>query len=209
MARLLKSIGFRQCCLVTLFLLGSGLLTRDYFTWTLEVSWVVVGLLPLAVLAARGTRLTSLLRWGLFVHAIILIYGGLYTYELTPAGEWARHLFGSDRNHYDRLGHFAQGFIPALLWREVFIRSRATSDPGWTEFFVFMCCMAFTAMFELIEFATALAFGDASTAYLGSQGDIWDAQWDMLFCGFGALTSIVLLSRAHRRQTRRLIAETP
>jgi len=189
---------------VVVFLVCSGFVAHDRFTWCLEVSWVALGLLVLAALAADRVRLTPLLRLGLMLHAFILIYGGIYTYEFVPLGDWMKDAFGFARNHYDRIGHFAQGFFPALLLREVFTRSRAANGVGWTELFVFLGCMAFTAFFELIEFGTALAFGQASNAYLGSQGDIWDAQWDMLFCGVGALASIFFLGPLHWRQLCRL-----
>ena len=108
-----------------------------------------------------------------------------------------KELFGFERNHYDRIGHFAQGFIPAVLIREVLMRHHVVNGLGWLEFVVFAGCMAFTGIFEIIEFAAAKLLADASHAYLGSQGDIWDAQWDMLLCGVGAALSILIFRRLH------------
>jgi len=171
-----NSIGTWQWLVVLGYLLLSGLQPHDRFTWLLEVSWVAVGLVIVIRLSLRGTTITPLLAWLLTLHALILIYGGWHTYERVPLGEWMQSTFGWERNHYDRIGHFAQGFIPAVLIREVLIRHEVVHGRGWLEWIVFAGCMAFTGLFEILEFAAALSFGGASDAYLGSQGDIWDAQ---------------------------------
>ena len=114
-----------------------------------------------------------------------------------PLGEWLKELWGFERNHYDRIGHFTQGFVPAVLIREVFLKYKVVNGWVWLEFVVFAGCMAFTGIFEIIEFTAAKLFGDASLAYLGSQGDVWDAQWEMLLCGFGTIASILLLRCFH------------
>ncbi len=186
-------------------LILSGINPEDRFTWMLENAWIFAGLAVVAWLRFRGTPLTQLLGWAIFFYSLFLIYGGYYTYEKTPLGNWMMDSFGFTRNNYDRIGHVLQGFVPAILYREVFYRNRVVNGKGWLEAVVFACCMAFTAIFEIIEFATALCFGGASALYLGSQGDVWDAQWDMVCCGIGAIISIVLLSGIHRRQLHKII----
>jgi putative membrane protein len=188
------------------FLIVSGVHPHDRFTWLLEVSWVMVGLAALGYIGYKGIPLSTPLKIALFIHSLILIYGGWYTYELTPLGDAVSAVFGFDRNHYDRAGHFAQGLFPAILYREVLVRAKAVAEKWWRELFVFALAMAFSALFEIIEFLSALAFGAASNAYLGSQGDIWDAQWDMIYCGLGALICIVFFSKWHCRMIEKLNA---
>ena len=159
-----------------------------------------------AGLGYKGVPLSTPLKIALFIHSLILIYGGWYTYELTPLGDAVSAVFGFDRNHYDRLGHFAQGLFPAMLYREVLVRAMAVTGKWWRELFVFALAMAFSALFEIIEFLSVLSFGAASNAYLGSQGDIWDAQWDMVYCGLGALVCIVFFSKWHCRMIKKLNA---
>ena len=195
----LRSIGVWQFVVVLVFLIISGVNPHDRFTWLLEVSWVGAGLILVVHLSRKGITPTTLLAWLLMLHAIILIYGGWHTYERVPLGNWMKETFGFERNHYDRIGHFAQGFIPAVLIREVLVRQKVVNGGGWLEFVVFAGCMAFTGIFEIIEFGAAVFFGDASDAYLGSQGDVWDAQWDMLLCGMGVIVSILLFRRKHFR----------
>lgn len=179
------------------FLIVSGINPQDRFTWFLEVSWVFLGLGVLAYLQYNDIPLSTPLKIALFIHSLILIYGGWYTYELTPLGDAISAVFGFERNHYDRVGHFAQGLFPAVLYREVLVRANAAAGKWWRELFVFALAMAFAAVFEILEFFSVLTFGAASDAYLGSQGDIWDAQWDMFYCGFGALVCIVFFSKWH------------
>jgi len=195
--KLFKSVGFWQFLLVLGFLVVSGVNPHDRFTWLLEISWVAAGLILIIALFRKGITPTTLLAWMLMLHAFILIYGGWYTYERVPFGDWMKEVFGFERNHYDRIGHFAQGFIPAVLIREVLVKHRVVNGWGWLEFMVFAGCMAFTGIFEIIEFGAAVIFGDASDAYLGSQGDVWDAQWDMLLCAMGTVVSILLFRRLH------------
>lgn len=201
--------GFPLYILVLIYLIYSGLSPQDRFTWWLEVSWVIVGLMILGYHQFyRKTRtqlqnqpwLTSSLKIALFLHALILIYGGHYTYELVPFGEWMKVIFGFERNHYDRIGHVAQGLFPAVLIREVLFRYNATPTGFWRELFVFCACMAFTGLFEVLEYAAAIAFGGASDAYLGSQGDPWDAQNDMVMCGVGTIASIVMWRPLHLKE---------
>jgi putative membrane protein len=140
--------------------------------------------------------------WALILHSVVLIVGGIYTYSLVPAGAWMQELLARPRNDYDRLGHFMQGFAPALLWREVFLRNAIVRGRGWLFVIVNGMCLAFAAAFELLEFAVAMILGEASWAYLGSQGDIWDAQWDMLFCVIGANAALLALGPVQDREMR-------
>jgi putative membrane protein len=198
--RVWQTTGFWLFAATLGFLALTAVNPYDRFTWFLENVWVVAGLGIVAWMGLTGRTMTGLLAWALCLHAIILIYGGWYTYEHTPFGNWMRDAFGFERNHYDRIGHFVQGFFPAVLYREVLVRFRAVNGAGWRELLVFAVCMAFTAIFEILEFLAAAGFGSDSDSYLGMQGDIWDAQWDMLYCGFGAVVSIALLCRWHMRQ---------
>jgi putative membrane protein len=184
--------------LVVLLVL-SGIHPHDYFTWVLEVFPVLIGVPILVWIYPRFpfTRLVYTLLW---LHAIILMVGGHYTYAQVPLGFWMEHAFGFARNHYDRIGHFAQGFIPALLAREIFIRASPLRGSRWLPIVVICFCLAFSAFYELIEFWTALASGAAATDFLGTQGDPWDTQWDMQFALIGALVSLLTLSRVHDRQ---------
>jgi putative membrane protein len=182
-----------------LVLVWSGVAPRDWFTWLLEVAPVLIGA-PILVALRKRFRLTRLVYTLLWIHAIILMVGGKYTYAEVPLGFRLQDLFGFARNHYDRIGHFAQGFIPAMLAREVFIRRSPLAGSRWLPFVVVCFCLAFSALYELIEFWTALATGDAAEAFLGTQGDVWDTQWDMQLALLGAVTALATLSRAHDRE---------
>jgi putative membrane protein len=188
--------------LVVLLLL-SGIHPHDRFTWVLEVFPILIGV-PVLVWIYPRFRLTRLVYTLLWLHAIILMVGGHYTYAQVPLGFWMEQAFGFTRNHYDRIGHFAQGFIPALLAREVFIRASPLGRSRWLPFVVVCFCLAFSAFYELIEFWTALASGAAATDFLGTQGDPWDTQWDMQLALVGAIVSLLTLSRLHDRQLAEL-----
>jgi putative membrane protein len=167
---------------------------HDYFTWVLEVFPIVLGV-PILVATYRRFRFTPLVYRLLFVHALILMIGGHYTYAQVPLGFWMRDAFGFARNHYDRIGHFAQGFVPALVVREVLLRRSPLVRGKWLFFIVTSICLALSASYEFIEWWTALATGDAAEAFLGTQGDPWDTQWDMFLALIGALTGQGLLAR--------------
>lgn len=184
-------------------LVASGIAPHDRLTWALEVSWVAVAL-PLLIVTRRHFPLTPLLYRLLFLHALILILGGYYTYARVPLGFWAADLFGFTRNHYDRLGHVAQGFIPAILAREILVRRSPLAGSRWLPILVVCICLAFSAFFELIEWSSALVLGADAAAYLATQGDPWDTQADMLCALLGAIAALALLSRLHDRQFRRL-----
>jgi putative membrane protein len=171
-------------------------------SWLLEV---VPGLLLVAYMAAtfKKQRLSNLVYIGTFVHVLILIYGGCYTYALTPLGNWARDTFHFARNHYDRVGHLALGFFPALFTRETLIRTSPVKEGKWLFFIALSIVFAFGAFWELLEWWTTLfVAGDVGQAFLGSQGDIWDAQWDMFLVGVGAALALTFLSGAHDRSMK-------
>jgi putative membrane protein len=180
-------------------LFWSGIDPHDRFTWLLEVAPVLIGL-PIVIATRRRFPLTPLLYVLLAVHAVILMVGGKYTYAEVPAGFWVRDWLGLARNHYDRLGHFAQGFVPAILAREILWRRSPLRGSRWLGFVVVSICLAFSAFYELIEWWTAAATGEAAEAFLGTQGDPWDTQWDMFLALLGAISALVLLRRVHDRQ---------
>jgi putative membrane protein len=174
-------------------------------TWVLEVFPIFLAV-PVLVATAKRFPLTPLAYRLLFVHALILMLGGHYTYAKVPLGFWAQDALHLGRNHYDRLGHFAQGFVPAIIAREVLLR-RSPLRPGkWLFFLVTCVCLAVSASYELIEWLAALLGGASADAFLGTQGDVWDTQWDMLMAGVGAVSALLLLSRVHDRQLERLNA---
>lgn len=183
--------------LVALVVSGAAPLERG--TWFLEVVWVLIAL-PLVLLTWRRFPLSTLLCWLLVLHAVVLAYGGHYTYAETPLGDWARDAFDLDRNHYDRLGHVVQGFVPAIAVRELLLRLTPLRVGGWLFALVTAVCLAISACFELVEWAAAMALGAGADAFLATQGDVWDTQWDMFLALIGALLAQLLLSRWHDRQ---------
>jgi putative membrane protein len=168
-------------------------------TWVLEVFPIFIAL-PILVATAKRFPLTPLAYRLLFVHAIILMIGGHYTYAKVPLGFWVQDALHLARNHYDRLGHFAQGFVPAIVAREVLLRRSPLGRGKWLFFLVTCVCLAVSASYELIEWVAALLGGSSADAFLGTQGDVWDTQWDMFTALVGALSALVLLSRVHDRQ---------
>jgi len=189
--------------LLAAVLVWSGIAPKDRLTWWLEVAPVLIGL-PIVLATRRRFPLTPLLYVLLVLHAVILLVGGHYTYAEVPLGFWVQEALGLARNHYDRLGHFAQGFVPAILVREFLVR-RSPIRSGGSLFFLVTCvCLAFSAFYELIEWWTALVSGEAAAAFLGTQGDVWDTQWDMLLALVGAVSAQLILGRIHDRQLSRL-----
>ena len=178
----------------------SAIGARDYPTWALEVFPAVVAIV-LIVYTWRRFPLTPLLYWLILVHAVILMVGGHYTYAEVPAGEWLRELTGGARNDYDKLGHIAQGFVPAILAREILIRRDVLNKTrGWLALFVISICLAFSAFYELLEWWVAIVAGLAADAFLGTQGYAWDTQSDMFLAMVGAVAALVLMSGVHDRQ---------
>ena len=181
----------------------SGIGPHDRATWWLEVGPILIAV-PILVLTARRFPLTPLAYRLIFVHALILMLGGHYTYAEVPAGFWLKDALGLARNPYDRLGHFAQGLVPAIVVREVLIR-RSPLKPGkWLTFLVLCVCLAISALYELVEWWAALIGGEGADAFLGTQGDQWDTQWDMLVALLGAATALLVFSRLHDREIARL-----
>jgi putative membrane protein len=180
-------------------LVWSGIGPHDRFTWVLEVFPIFIGVPVLVALYPR-LRLTPLVYTLIWIHAGILMLGGHYTYARVPLGFWMEEWFGFHRNHYDRIGHLAQGFIPAMVAREIFIRRSPLRGTRWLPFMTVCFCLAFSAFYELIEFWTALTTGEGATDFLGTQGDPWDTQWDMMLALIGSIAALVLLSRWHDRQ---------
>ena len=176
----------------------------DRLTWWLESLPVFIGL-PILWLSRRPFPLTRLVYYFLFAHAALLLVGAHYTYARVPLGFWVQDWFDFSRNNYDRLGHITQGFVPALLAREIFIRRQVVKPGRWLFFLVLCFCLAFSAFYELIEWWTAVLAGDGSTEFLGVQGDIWDAQWDMLLALLGAIAAQLLLAQRQDLQIKRLI----
>lgn len=184
-------------------LLWSGIMPKDRFTWWLEVLPALVGV-PILVLTYRWFRFTPL-SYGLFlVGAVGTLIGGHYTYSEVPAFNWLRDGFGLERNYYDRVGHFAQGFCPAIPMRELLVRRTRLKSGGWVFFLVTCFCLALAALYEIMEWIIAVTVGSGSTAFLGTQGDEWDAQWDMVLAFVGAMISMLMFNKWHDRQMRRL-----
>ncbi len=181
----------------------SLVLPHDYFTWILEVFPAVIGL-ALVIATRRRFPLTPLLYTLLTVHAIILMVGGHYTYAEVPLGFWMKEAFHLARNDYDRIGHFAQGFVPAIIAREILIRRNVVRSRGWRYYIIVSICLAISATYELFEWRVAVASGASSDAFLGTQGDPWDTQEDMATCLAGALVAPLLLGGLHDRQIARI-----
>jgi putative membrane protein len=184
-------------------LLVSGIQPYDRLTWWMETLPVMLGV-ALLVGTRRRFPLTPLAYRLLFVHGLILMLGGAYTYARVPLGFWVQDAFDLARNHYDRLGHLAQGFIPAMLTREILLRQTPLKPGGWLFFLTACVVLAFSACYEFTEWGAALAMGGDAEAFLATQGDVWDTQWDMFLALIGALTAQVLLSRRHDRALKRL-----
>ena len=162
---------------------------------------------PILIASHRRFPLTPLLYRLLFLHALILMVGGHYSYAKVPLGFWLQDLFDFSRNHYDRIGHFAQGFVPAILAREILLRRSPLRRGKWLLYLVLCTCLSFSAFYELIEWLAATLGGEAADAFLGTQGDVWDTQWDMFLALVGASVALLLLSRMHDRQLHRLSAQ--
>ena len=184
-------------------LVVSGIAPKDRGTWWMEVAPVLIAL-PVLVATWRRFPLTPLLYALIAVHSVILCVGGHYTYAEVPLGFWVRDALGLARNHYDRLGHVAQGFVPALVAREVLIRTSPLRPGRWLAVLVTAVALAISALYELVEWSAALLLGQGADAFLGTQGDPWDTQWDMFFALVGALLAQALLARLQDRQMSRL-----
>lgn len=182
-------------------LIWSGIGPKDFTTWCLEVFPAVAGAVVLWVTRERFP-LTTLVYVLILIHCVILIVGGHYTYAEVPLGEWLREAFDGTRNNYDKLGHFAQGFIPAMITRELMIRLKVFDSVRWRDFFIVCFCLAFSAFYELVEWWVALLSEEAADAFLGTQGYAWDTQSDMGWALLGAGLALLLLGKWHDKQLR-------
>lgn len=189
--------------LVGIALLASALAPYDRATWWMEVAPVLIAA-PVLVATHRRFPLTPLLQVLIAAHALVLIVGGAWTYARVPFGFWLQDVLALDRNPYDRIGHLMQGFVPAIAAREVLLRHRVLREGGWLFFVVTCVCLAISAMYELVEWAAAVALGQGAEAFLGTQGDPWDTQSDMAMALLGAVLAQLLLGGWHWRQLARL-----
>lgn len=184
-------------------LVWSGIEPRERGTWWLEVAPVLIGI-PILLATYRRVSLTPLAYVLIWIHAIILMVGGHYTYSEVPLFSWIRDAFGLARNHYDRVGHFAQGFVPAILAREMLVRTSPLRPGKWLFFLVCCVCLAISATYEMIEWwAALLTSPDTGTAFLGTQGDVWDTQWDMALALMGGILAQLALGTLHDVQLGR------
>ena len=184
-------------------LIWSAVNPKDVFTWFLEVLPAILGV-GVIILIYNRFRFTTFVYILILIHTIILIIGGHYTYAEMPLFNWIRDIFNLTRNYYDRLGHFSQGFIPAFIVREVLIRKAYLKRGRMLNFLVICVCLAISASYELLEWGVAEATGSAADAFLGTQGDVWDTQWDMFFALIGAVISVLMFSNIHDKYIKRL-----
>jgi len=195
---------YRHFYIVLLSILGavfvwSAINPADRLTWVLEVAPVVIAL-PLLFFTYRSFVFTPLVYVLILIHALILLVGGHYTYAEVPLFNWLRDTYELSRNYYDRVGHFAQGFVPAMVAREILLRKSPLVAGRWLFFIVSCICLSISAFYEFIEWWVAVYEGGAADAFLGTQGDVWDTQWDMLIALAGAVTAQVFLVKVHDRQ---------
>ena len=189
--------------IMTLTLIASGWQPYDRTTWLLEVFPVII-VLPLLIGTYRRFPLTTLLYALIFAHALVLIFGGIYTYARVPFGFWMADLLGSTRNPYDKLGHFFQGFVPAIAAREILLRGHHINGRRMLAFVVVCIVLAISACYELVEWLSAVLLGQGADEFLGTQGDPWDTQSDMLMALIGSVFALITLSRLHDRQLLRV-----
>ena len=181
----------------------SGIEPKDRLTWVLEAGPAIIGLLVMAK-SQKSFPLTSLLYFWILLHCIVLMIGAKYTYAEVPLFDSIREAFGWERNNYDKVGHFMQGFVPALIAREILLRKKIVNTNSWRNFIVLSICLAFSAFYELIEWWAALLIGEDADAFLGTQGYVWDTQSDMAWALFGAMVCLITLRKAHDQQIRSL-----
>lgn len=197
-----KSLPMLLLVLILLGLIWSGINPRDRLTWMMEVSPAVIGIIILAVTYNRF-RFSNLCYILIAIHMSLLMIGGHYTYAQVPFGNWLKETLDLGRNHFDRLGHFAQGFVPAIIVREILLRSSPLRPGKLLSFIVVCICLAFSAGYEFLEWWAAVILGQQADAFLATQGDVWDTQWDMFLAMVGSITALVLLSGLHDRALRR------
>lgn len=196
---MIKPLPVVLLCAVLAAGLWSGVHPHHRWTWLAEVFPVII-VIPLLIVTYKKFPLTALAYCLIAIHCCVLIIGGHYTYALTPIGDWLRDVLNLQRNPYDRIGHFAQGFIPAIIIRELLLRTSPLKPGKWLFAIAVFCCMGISAAYELIEWVGALVSGSGADQFLATQGDVWDTQKDMALAGIGAIISLTLLSRVHDRQ---------
>ena len=184
---------------VAVALVVSGVRPHDRLTWLLEVMPVLIAA-PLLIATRRSFPLTPLLYWLIAAHSLVLILGGHYTYAQVPLGYWMQDAFGFARNHYDRIGHLMQGIVPAIVARELLLRTSPLAPGKWLFTLIVFTILGVSATYEFVEWWAALASEEASAAFLGTQGDPWDTQWDMFLAGCGAIASLFVFEQLHDRQ---------
>lgn len=190
----------KQILLLLFFigLIASGIHPKEYFTWFLEVSPAIIGLLIL-VFTNKKFQFTNFTYLFILIHCYILFLGGHYTYAEVPFFDWIKVTFDQSRNNYDKVGHFTQGFVPAIIIREMFIRKKVIANPSFFNFIIVAICLAISAAYEWLEWAVSLCSGDGGDAFLGTQGYVWDTQSDMLYATIGAICMLIFFSKKHNR----------
>jgi putative membrane protein len=184
-------------------LIWSGIQPKDRLTWVLEAGPAVIGLV-IMWRTRPSFALTPLLYFWILLHCIVLMVGGKYTYAEVPLFDWISEAFGWERNNYDKIGHFMQGFVPALITREILIRKQIVNFAGWRNFLIVSVCLVFSAFYELIEWWAAELIGEDADAFLGTQGYVWDTQSDMALALLGAICCLLALAKFHDRQLSQL-----
>jgi putative membrane protein len=187
----------------TAVLTWSAINPHDYFTWFLEVIPAIIGLIILAATYKRF-KFTKMLYVLILIHCIVLMVGGKYTYAQVPLFDWIQEIFNQARNNYDKVGHFMQGFVPAMVLRELLVRGKVVNSNKWRNFFIISVAMAISVTYEFIEWFAALMIGESAESFLGTQGYVWDTQSDMLYCTIGAIVALVLLSKVHDKYIKKL-----
>ncbi len=188
--------------LIALFFIGlvwSGISPHDYFTWLLEVLPAIIGLLVL-IFTYSKFKFTDLVYSFILAHCFVLFIGGHYTYAEVPAFNWLREVLHQSRNNYDKVGHFTQGFVPAMIARELFIRNEIVKKGAWLSFLTVCVCLSISALYEFLEWFVAVFSGESADAFLGTQGYVWDTQSDMLYATIGAICMLVFLSKIQDKQ---------
>jgi putative membrane protein len=186
-------------------LMGSAINPHDYFTWILEVFPAIIGLVVLAI-TFKGFKFTTLTYVSILIHCYILFIGGHYTYAQVPLFNWLKDVLHQQRNNYDKIGHFAQGFIPAMIVRELLIRKKVIQSKSWLAVLTVTVCMSISMLYEFLEWFVSINSGESGDSFLGTQGDIWDTQSDMLFATIGAICMVVLLGKIQNKQVSKIQA---
>lgn len=189
--------------LIIVLFIWSAIKPFEYFTWFLEVLPAVIGVVIL-VLTFKSFRFTNLVYILIFIYAVILIVGGHYTYAEVPLFDWIQETFSQSRNNYDKLGHFAQGFVPAMITRELLIRKRVVKKARWLNFIIVCIVMAISVTYEFIEWVVSLTTGEGGDSFLGTQGYIWDTQSDMLYATIGGIMALIFLGKHHDKRLNEL-----